>query len=133
MTTRTETVETVYGDVEVSLVDCDSCGNPVRKRDAVEFSIGGRDGWACEHCEEEGPLSFPERVGLEEPPFLWLIFAVFAPLVFILCIGFMADPDTDTEDVHPFLGLFIGSVVYTAGTLILVSGMFGNLLSLLPF
>lgn len=132
MTTRTETVETVYGDVEVSLVDCDSCGNPVRKRDAVEFSIGDRDGWACEHCEEEGPLSFPERMDTstdwEEKPVVVGLVAVISPLAFV---GALAD---DVFESVAFAGMFAGGVFYATFMLLwIVPGAMQWFFSLLPF
>lgn len=60
--TYTEIVQTKYGDVEIETVDCDSCGNRVSKEDTVTFEIGSRKGLACEHCEKEGPISFPRLV-----------------------------------------------------------------------
>jgi len=36
MTTKTETVQTQYGDVGFEVVECDSCGITVRKNDAVD-------------------------------------------------------------------------------------------------
>jgi len=59
---ETEIVQSQYGDVEIEVVDCDSCGNRVAKEDTVPFSIGSREGLACKHCEQEGPVSFPQKV-----------------------------------------------------------------------
>jgi len=60
--TETKTVETEYGTAEIEVVDCDSCGNTVGKEQATQFTIGDREGWACEYCEKNGPLTFPEKV-----------------------------------------------------------------------
>lgn len=58
---KTETVATQYGETTIEVVDCDSCGTTIAKDDASEFTLGDRDGWACQHCVDDGPLSFPER------------------------------------------------------------------------
>jgi len=58
---ETKTVETEYGTAEIEVVECDSCGNTVGKEDAKEFTIADREGWACEYCAENGPLSFPDE------------------------------------------------------------------------
>jgi len=57
----THTVDTVYGPAEIETYECDSCGNRVAYEDTVEFTIGDRNGRACEHCEENGPIEFPAR------------------------------------------------------------------------
>jgi hypothetical protein len=58
----TKTVQTPYGDTTIDVVECDSCGAEVAKDDALEFTLGDRTGWACEHCYDNGPISFPEKV-----------------------------------------------------------------------
>jgi len=58
----TKTVQTPYGDTTIEVVECDSCGAEVAKDDALEFTLGDRKGWACEHCYETGPIGFPEKV-----------------------------------------------------------------------
>jgi hypothetical protein len=60
---QTKTVQTTYGDVEVEVVECDSCGNTIGKDEAREFTLGNREGHACEHCVDEGPISFPSKYG----------------------------------------------------------------------
>jgi len=62
MTGEQHTVQTQYGEATIKTYECDSCGNRVAYENTVEFSIGDRDGRACEHCEQNGPISFPERV-----------------------------------------------------------------------
>ena len=57
-----KTVDTPYGETTIEVVECDSCGNTVSKNDTVEFTLGDRTGRACEHCYDNGPISFPERV-----------------------------------------------------------------------
>jgi len=70
---ETKTVETEYGTAEIEIVECDSCGNTVGKEQAKRFAIGEKvpnprindaevNGWACEYCMAEGPLSFPQQV-----------------------------------------------------------------------
>jgi hypothetical protein len=56
------TVNTQYGETTIEVYECDSCGNVVAYENTVEFTLGNRSGRACEHCAENGPISFPERV-----------------------------------------------------------------------
>lgn len=71
--TETKKVETEFGTAEIEVVECDSCGNKVGKEEAKRFAIGERvpnprindaevNGWACEYCLDNGPLSFPQKV-----------------------------------------------------------------------
>ena len=71
MSTETETVDTLYGTVEIETVDCDSCGTTIAREEAYPFRIGEetataagcvREGYACPVCGDEGPAGFPERV-----------------------------------------------------------------------
>lgn len=62
MTAQKESIKTPYGETTIETYDCDSCGNTVAYEDTVEFTIGDTEGRACEHCEENGPISFPRRV-----------------------------------------------------------------------
>jgi len=62
MSAESHTVQTQYGEATIETYECDSCGNRVAYENTVEFQIGSREGRACEHCESEGPVSFPERV-----------------------------------------------------------------------
>lgn len=55
----TKTVQTAYGETTIEVVECDSCGAEVAKDDALEFTLGEREGRACEHCYDSGPISFP--------------------------------------------------------------------------
>jgi hypothetical protein len=93
--TTTETVETVYGPVDVELVVCDSCEQKIRKQDAHDFQIRRsghvtRSGHACSACVDEGPISFPDRTwklnaphrGVDEINFGILLWPLTA-LVFI--------------------------------------------------
>jgi len=54
-----QTAVTAHGEVEYEVVKCDSCGNMVLPENTAEFTIGDREGVACEHCVDEGPASFP--------------------------------------------------------------------------
>ena len=107
----TKTVQTAYGDVEVELVTCDSCGSEVKSEEAKRFVVGdpeqhndvaisfhpGRShvGWACEYCRDNGPVEIPEGVGPfpERWPFgaRFLAFMIFGwlliPLSFITGLG----------------------------------------------
>jgi len=58
----TKTAETVHGSIEYQTIECDSCGNETVVDDAKDFQIGDREGKACEHCYQNGPISFPEKV-----------------------------------------------------------------------
>jgi len=110
---KTETVQTTYGDVEIDVVDCDSCGNRVAKDDTVEFTIGDREGRACSHCESEGPVSFPTRaVNYAEQlwhPVLIGISTVAAPLVALLMLIEYLDRDDTPAGVY-VLGVVSGAV-----------------------
>lgn len=57
---RTKTIESIHGPVEVEVVDCDSCGTTVRADATVPFTLGDREGVACENCYDDGPISFPD-------------------------------------------------------------------------
>jgi len=71
---RTETITTAYGDVDIETVECSSCGTTVPKEDAYRFIMfeRGRDpsftsrcdvkGWACEYCADSGPAAFPSDI-----------------------------------------------------------------------
>jgi len=88
----TKTVQTPYGDTTIEVVECDSCGAEVAKDDALEFTLGDRNGWACEHCYDNGPVSFPEKVREWSSPsdevnrdsygllFHTLLYPLFAPM-----------------------------------------------------
>jgi hypothetical protein len=69
---ETKTIQTVYGETEIDVVECSSCGNEIAKDEAARFAMhtetvnprfnqAERSGYACEHCFSEGPASFPER------------------------------------------------------------------------
>jgi hypothetical protein len=59
---QSHTISTQYGEAEINVYECDSCGNTIAYENTVEFTLGDREGRACEHCAETGPISFPERV-----------------------------------------------------------------------
>lgn len=93
MTEQTKTIETAYGETSITIVECDSCGAEVAKDDAERFEIGDRSGWACPHCVDDGPVSYPARVkgryGLPE----FAVTVVAFPLVAL--IGLL-DPFIET-------------------------------------
>lgn len=78
--TDVETIQTPYGEVEFQTVECDSCGESIRKENAQRFLIGDihrtrtkfnrrvvhfkKDcnpvvGWCCEYCRDAGPIDYP--------------------------------------------------------------------------
>jgi len=80
---KTETVHTEYGAVEIETVTCDSCGHELPKEDAKQFYIGSviqtedwthrnayevefdsrtyKSGWVCPYCEGVGPIDYPSE------------------------------------------------------------------------
>lgn len=60
---ETHTVDTIYGEAEIEVVECSSCETEIAKAEAEPFKIGKGDdertGWACEHCASEGPADYP--------------------------------------------------------------------------
>ena len=75
--TDMKTIQTAYGDVEIETVDCDSCGQTIGKEDARRFGLTSEEqapnvrinetercGYACSHCVDEGPISFPPSVDI---------------------------------------------------------------------
>jgi len=68
--TETKTIVTTE---EIEMVECDSCGQEIEKKEAHYFKIkyfkyenskyqrkssGQTDGWVCKHCVEN-PINFP--------------------------------------------------------------------------
>jgi len=89
---QTKTVQTTYGEVEVEVVECDSCGQEIEKEEAYYFIIrntknkddftGQTEGWACEYCVDN-PISFPviyRTLGADTD---------FADVLLILCLSFV--------------------------------------------
>ena len=62
--TETQEVQTRFGEVQIETVECDSCENTIAKEDAHEFTLGDREGHACSHCVDDGPISFPPSVDI---------------------------------------------------------------------
>ncbi|AGM11133.1 hypothetical protein M196_gp41 [Halorubrum tailed virus 4] len=98
---QTKTVQTAYGDVDVEVVECDSCGNTIGKDEAREFTLGNREGHACEHCVGEGPISFPSKYGSfdmgESSDGRFLNFLVWAPVVIPLLMMFGPFENDDND------------------------------------
>ena len=101
-----KTIQTEYGETTIEVVECSSCGAEVAKSDAKQFKLGARDGWACEHCVDAGPVSFPERarsfglgVDHEGDSAIWSI--LFFPIFFVTSLLWMPytsiDPDNTTD------------------------------------
>ena len=101
---RNETVETVYGSVEVDTVECDSCGDTILRDGAYRFGMSTNthkkinhskyNGYACEHCADVGPASFPgQEVSSDEDKMpilaalmLIVLYPFLAPFVSLVCI-----------------------------------------------
>lgn len=114
MTTKTKTVQTEYGDVEIDIVKCDSCGIDVRKDEAKYFKIGDRHGYACELCERNGPVSFPEAtVNGSDGVDLFLIATypagILAGVIFLLTRGTPELNDTGGG----FMSAVLGTILWT--------------------
>jgi hypothetical protein len=102
-----KTIPTEYGETTIEVVECSSCGAEVAKTDAEQFTLGNHSGWACEHCTETGPVSFPERArefGLGPHPYggsvVWdvMFFPGTAGLTVLFASFVPIDPN-DTEDM----------------------------------
>jgi len=99
---ESHTVSTQYGETTIDVYECDSCGNTVSHENTVGFTLGDREGRACEHCADTGPIGFPERVvnwslpkdeeSDEEPGVV--LFIAFAPIVLPIAaiVGFRDGP-----------------------------------------
>jgi len=59
---ESHTVSTQYGETTIDVYECDSCGNTVAHENTVKFTLGDREGRACEHCADTGPIGFLERI-----------------------------------------------------------------------
>ena len=86
-----KSVSTPYGETTIDVIECDSCGNEVALDETVEFTLGDREGRACQHCYEEGPVSFPNMIITEGPEstFEIVIVAILFP-IFLLPVFFDA-------------------------------------------
>jgi len=122
-----ETVETVYGSVEVGTVECDSCGETILRDDAYRFRMGPPsnkgmssveyNGYACEHCASVGPASFPERVvsseedkvGLREPLMLTVFYPIVSPMISFLTL---VDDPLKNDVASGYAYAFIGMVLW---------------------
>lgn len=89
----THTAATAYGEVEIEVVECASCGTTVARDSAEPFRIGDpvvREGWACEHCTDDGPADFPRPEPIPFP-----VLAGLAPMLAVIGTGAALDPDTE--------------------------------------
>jgi len=88
--------------VEVEVQDCDSCGNEAPVEEMAPFTIGEREGVACPHCVDEGPVEFPSRTvkstiralaqgendkDVAEDLFLAVIFPVSTPIALLMALN----------------------------------------------
>jgi len=109
--TETHTVETAYGEAEIETYDCDSCGTKVAYENTVHFQIGERKGRACQHCEDNGPISMPRKAfDVAIPDFdksSAFLALLFGPLtVFMLTLDFFEN-ENDKTAKGALLGVLI--------------------------
>lgn len=81
--TKTVTEQTVHGEITYQTVACDSCGQDVMEDEANKFTIGNREGYACDVCVEEGPAGFPQyepEKSVALGVIMWPIFGTFSLL-----------------------------------------------------
>lgn len=109
---RMKTVHTEYGDTEIEIVDCDSCNNTIAKEEALSFSIGNKEGWACPHCYEEGPVSFPKKIkewsigfGKDKNGGSFISFFTFFPFYVFFGMVLSLFDDNISEDDPELLGV----------------------------
>jgi len=119
--TETRQAATVHGEVEYEVVECDSCGAEIPADEANDFTIGDREGVACDLCVEEGPSGFPTSDRQGE-------FNIFG-VVFWPLLASMAVEDIDSDgvripqrDAARFLEGSLGGIVYST---IVVAGLGG--------
>jgi hypothetical protein len=111
-----KTIQTKYGEVEVETIECDSCGNTIGKEDAHEFTLGDREGHACDHCVDNGPISFPDTVAEWDTPVENLRMNDYG-VVFYVILGFITLPigtitgfSTQADDFRQ--GFTMGVIVF---------------------
>jgi len=98
--TKTKTIQHEYGEKEIEVVECSSCGQEIAKKESYYFMIrndknkdgftGKTDGRACEYCVENDPIGFPNPGSKWEidTPFivnfvLWALLAVSLLIVIL--------------------------------------------------
>lgn len=112
--TKTITETTTHGEVEYEVVECDSCGNDVMTDEALDFQIGDREGKACSHCVEVGPIDFPHP---NVPPKDWLILATISwPLTVVAALTTNNWREGDSQF---FLAATIGCLIWVGVPLLL--------------
>lgn len=111
--TETETIQTVYGDVDAEVVECDSCGITVLEEDAKKFTIGDREGWACETCEDTGPAEFPEF----EPVVGWNIPGILMMSLLFPVSALVAAKESSEKARFLFFTGAVGATAWTLGIL----------------
>jgi len=118
---------TEHGSVEVDTVNCDSCGDTILRDDAYRFGMDTSpnkrmndveyNGYACEHCANVGPASFPERVvssdgdsvSLREALMLIVWFPIASPIISLLIL---VDGPLKNDVVSGYAYAFIGMVLW---------------------
>lgn len=114
--TGTKTVETAYGTAEFDMVECDSCGQEVPAEDAVDFTIGDREGDACQLCADDGPIDFPEKVYDSLPLEVVPMGIAFWPAL-VVAVALVYGQEDVAPEAEDFLTLMAvtsaGAVVWT--------------------
>jgi hypothetical protein len=113
----THTAATAYGEVEVEVVECSSCGAKVARDSAEPFTIGEdpivREGWACEHCADDGPAGFPvdqmsdPEASLGSAVTLW-------PLLFPFGTMHVLVGTAVSDRIRPYIAGCLGTLVWLA-------------------
>jgi len=112
----THTAATAYGEVEIEVVECASCGAEVARDSAEPFTIGEdpavRQGWACEHCAAEGPAGFPvDRMndpnGSLSAVALWPLLFPFGTVHVLVGTGV-------SDKIRPYIAGCLGTLVWLA-------------------
>jgi len=112
--TQTETIETRYGSVDIETVECDSCGQQIGKEQANEFTLGDRDGHACDHCVDEGPISFPPSVDIQGKPRESIGFSIVLwPIILFMGLVRFAWDGEDDEWAYEYHNAMIATLLWT--------------------
>jgi hypothetical protein len=112
----THTAATAYGEVEIEVVECSSCGAKVARDSAEPFTIGegpvAREGWACEHCAAEGPAGFPlDR--MRDPDGSLSAVAMW-PLLFPFGAMHVLVGTAVSDRIRPYIAGCLGTLVWLA-------------------
>jgi len=112
----THTAATAYGEVEIEVVECASCGTTVARDSAEPFTIGEepvvREGWACEHCADDGPAGFP--VDRMSDPNESLSAVAMWPVLFPFGTVHVLVGTRVSDEIRPYIAGCLGTLVWLA-------------------